>query len=326
LPIRVEVVCILKATPSEMSRFSRHHHDFNYGYGGVSDPWDTRSVFIGVDNDDEGNDEADRYSRITLGGRNGRPSTSVSVIGYGDLELRPRTRTRTARERDLRDPDRNRVRVRHRDGSHRPSLKPSLSTGLVDYETESLKQRLRLDRSPPPVPPAPGTYARQHNRDHPHHLRARSLSLSRFSAGYSDEESDAAAQGEAWDSATVVPDPPGYYRHPRLSLSSPRVPLAGAGWPLASSRPGTRSPSLERERERERERYERGYQVVPVVSPYAARHGNEDELRMRLGGVESPRVPARKERSESFERYGGGTVNGRNGVSPGTAGRIRAAS
>jgi hypothetical protein len=104
------------------------------------------------------------------------------------------------------------------------------------------------------------------------------------------------------------------------------VPLAGAGWPLASSRPGTRSPSLERERERERERYERGYQVVPVVSPYAARHGNEDELRMRLGGVESPRVPARKERSESFERYGGGTVNGRNGVSPGTAGRIRAAS
>ncbi|KAK3301762.1 uncharacterized protein B0T15DRAFT_322955 [Chaetomium strumarium] len=319
-----------------MSRFSRHHHDFSYGYGGASNPWDTRTVFIGVDNDDdEDNDEADRYSRVTLGGRSRRPSASVSVIGYGDLEFRPRPRA--ARDRDSRDTDRNRVRVRHRDGSYRANpLKPSLSTGLVDYETETLKQRLRLsDRSPPPAPPppppAPGTYARQHNhRDshhhHHHHPRARSLSLSRLSAGDSDEESDrlvAHAHGGGWDSATVVPDPPGgYYRHPRLSLSSPRVGLAGAGWPLVSSRPGTRSPSLERERERERERYERGYQVVPVVPPY----GNEDDLRLRLGGVGSPRVPARKGRSESFERYDGTLMNGRDGGSPGTGGRVRAAS
>ncbi|KAK4233845.1 nipped-B-like protein B [Achaetomium macrosporum] len=308
-----------------MSRFSRHHHDFDYGSGGVSNLWDTRTAFIDADDDNDDNDEAGRYSRIALGGRSRRVSASVSVIGYGDLELRPRTRT--ARDRD-RDTDRNRIRVRRRDGSHRATLKPSLSAGLtstlMDYETENLKQRLRLDRSPPPAPPTPGTYSHQHRRDQ-HNLRARSLSLSRLSAGYSDEEPDPVVHGEGWDGATVVPEPPGYYRHPRLSLSSPRVALAGAGWPLASSRPGTRSPSLERERERERGRYERGYQILPVVPPYAAPHGNEDELRMRLGGeLPNPRVPSRKGRSESFERYCG-AVNGRK-RSPGTGGRVRAAS
>lgn len=229
---------------------------------------------------------------------------------------RDRERER-ARDRE-RDKARARVRIRPRTGTL-----SGLSLTDCDKDPLKQRLCLDHHRSSDPLlPPNPGAaypYRRQqqqqHHHHHPgrehHHPRARSLSLSRLAGGggfsstdsslYEEDDAAAAAEVEAhrdeWGG--VLPPAPGvpgsaresaggtYYRPERVSLSNPRVPPAGAGgWPpLAGSRPGSRSRSnsLERERERERE-YERGYRVLDGLSHAYLPEGDDDDLRVRLGG------------------------------------------
>ncbi|KAL2126622.1 hypothetical protein VTI74DRAFT_525 [Chaetomium olivicolor] len=325
-------------------------YDCDYTSAPSASPWDSSRTLISIDDDSNDDDTTSRYSRIThwpsasvigltyygdVRHRTTRPGTGIT--------------TNPCEKDNLRDHrDRNRVRVRHHHNNnghssgHRTSLKPSVVTTslagltLVDHDKESLKQRLCLDRTLSSSSTTIATFSPATTRPFhaPHspsnHPRARSLSLSRLPAGRSgysspedDDDSGGGGNGPTlthdWDSATTIfPSHSNgsvygggcHYHRERLSLSSPRVALAGAGWPLASSRPPSRSPSLERERHR--------------TMPYRARRfevDGDDDLRWRLGGgprvlnggkgirerererEREPEVKRRvRPRSESFER------------------------
>lgn len=318
-----------------MNRFDHHWPSYDHGYSGAASAWDTRT-FIGADYDnhhnhgDDHDDENNHYSRSAMSHRR-RPSASVSVIGYGDLENH-RSRTRPPRDRD-RDQDQTQdrncdgLRVRqHRDG-HRPNLKPSLSDGLTDLTSHhnthisSLKQRLRSDRAPstptmvgtngnagyfyyyPPQPPPPAP---------PLPPRARSLSLSR-SVGHPSPDDD---EGDADDDSAATVVEPGfgsgeYHRHGRLSLSSPRAALAGVHWQRMREGSPEREKGWGRETKSELGRKDYGVYF---------RGQAEEDMRLRLGGgVSDSRVlPVRKARSADYERFA------RKGTS--TKARPRAAS
>ncbi|KAK4108971.1 hypothetical protein N656DRAFT_368276 [Canariomyces notabilis] len=283
----------------------RYSAGFNPGYDYGSIPWDVRTVHGGDDDD------------VRNPGLSG--CISASVIGYGDsveLTHRPRIRRR----------DRDWNRDRDRDGSSGIRSRASGDrSSFSDRERERLKQRMCLERNQSNTSSTTSS-SYYHPRQQHHQARTRSLSLGR---GYSyssyssaDSEDGALERDDAWGSATVISPGRGYYHHERLSLSSPRVELADAGWPLASSRPASPPPSWHRPGRRDR--YERGYVID-------SRHGH-DGLRFGMGplGIDiteeplpNPRVPST--RSTSYDRPRDGAARSRKAAAS-PAQSVRAAS
>ena len=303
-----------------MSRFDRRHFDYEYG----ADPWAAR-IFSGPEDDkDDDDDDEDDYPRRS----SARRRAPASVVSYGgDLD------SLRQHQRRKHEPSRHRQSSSRpsKSSSNRPRPKPSLSPSLSaltdrELEKESLKQRLSLERN------------------QTSYQRARSLSLSRVNNwtvpghGFSSDEEVAPHRWEI--PTTLVPPPPpapvppvGYYQHEPVALSNSRIILAEV--------PASRSPPLlrpresrerprDRDRDRDRDRYERGYQVVDLDLEPRHGHVQGDDLRFRLGPVDSaaatrlpnPRVPSGK-RSASYERWehdvsNGRKSSGRKAVSPGT--------
>ncbi|KAK4167784.1 hypothetical protein QBC43DRAFT_230365 [Cladorrhinum sp. PSN259] len=173
-------------------------------------------------------------------------------------------------------------------------------------------------------------YSRTSHRQQQHahtssssHHRARSLSLSRTTTQHHRPRrragaGAAAAYGNGNASGGGVAK---YYaQHERLSMSSPRVTLGGAGWPVEMAtpvlcRPGSQSP----ESRGERIKYLGGSGQGSVYNAFDS--GNENGLRMglqRLHGLDAvsgvgvnklpnPRVPSAR-RSGSFETVRGGAA------------------
>ncbi|KAL2015310.1 hypothetical protein VTK56DRAFT_5888 [Thermocarpiscus australiensis] len=302
-----------------MSRFDRPLFDHEYG----SAPWEARTTFHGADDED---DDDSKDGDDGCFPRAGAFGAAASVIGYGgDLGFAPRSR-----------PGRDRGWLRSRSNS-----KPTAPLTLTDREKENLKQRLCLPvhrtavhpRHHPPPPPPPGQYNHHNDHDYPQ-PRARSLSLSRRSfLGYSstEDEKESDRDSEWYEGRDEgVATSPGYcYRHERLSLSSPWVPLA-------SSRFGSPSQSRPRSRSccRGRDRYERSDQVVVGKEMrFGVGMGmSVMDLDLGVGGgggacgraSPSPRVPPG--RSPSYDTYGNGGVVGRKGVSLSPRRRVRTPS
>ncbi|KAL2182115.1 uncharacterized protein P884DRAFT_14930 [Thermothelomyces heterothallicus CBS 202.75] len=320
-----------------MTRFDRLHHayDYDYDYTGGSGghhhsaAWDTLT-FVGDGGGYDG-DETDYYSGAAFGGR-----PAASVIGYGgDLPLRPRSRRPSITAAGA-------AAAAAAPHGRRTTLRPSLSAGL---EKESLKQRLRLDKSTAAAAAAPffgGSDERllaypwranhHHHHHHHHHPRARSLSLSRLSGGLSDSSPEVDDEGS--EDGDVDDDDEGnrcdrpLRRTPRRAPSfgasrvrrQPRIPALGE-WHGERLRTRPRSEDRELDMELEmdglRDGYERGFHLF---SDDGRNSLHEDDLRLRLGGGErlpNPKVP--RMRRESFEMLGEGAR--RKEVSPGTRNR-----
>ncbi|KAK4186677.1 hypothetical protein QBC35DRAFT_255841 [Podospora australis] len=208
-------------------------------------------------------------------------AATVSVIGYRSEDFRSSRRDR-ARVRDLDN---------ERDMERFFGIEPKRSR---DRANDGLNQRMeRNSAATAHISSSVSMYGSPRS-----HTRARSLSVPRTSSPElkMNHHRDLTVYGgggggDIYGRTTYHPGPGSqkpWYQHERLSLSSPRVALAGAGWPLASSRPGSRSPP----------KY------------YHPHHGHENGLRIGLqkmglqDSLPNPRSPSQniaRKRSESFE-------------------------
>ncbi|KAL2158152.1 hypothetical protein VTH06DRAFT_4720 [Thermothelomyces fergusii] len=313
-----------------MARLDGPHRDSDYDhcccsrchYHGAA--WDTRT-FAGDRGGHDGYD-TDHYLGAAFGGR-----PVASVTGYGgDLPFRPRPRSRRP---SMTGPGAAvaAAAAAPAPATHvrRTTLRPSLSAGL---ETESLKQRLTLDRSTDAASApffdgrdehplgCPRCAQHRHNYHRHHHPRARSLSLSRLSDGLSDSSPEADNGGSEDGDVEGDDDPRNRWdrrlrripwRAPSIGASQvrhqPRIPALGE-WHGERVRTRPRSEDRELDTELEvgglRDGYERGFHLFSDDSRHSI---HEDDLRLRLGGGErlpNPRVARR--RLESVERLGEG--------------------